>query len=337
MTHAPAADSADANEVARDAASVLGSGEHRYRVEEGWGRLPDGWAFKDVAAVAVDADDNVYVFNRGPHPMVVFDRDGRFLRSWGEGTFTKPHGLHIGPDGAFYCTDDGDHTVRKCDAHGKVLLTIGIPGKPAPYFSGEPFHRCTHTALSPRGDIYISDGYGNARVHKYDPAGRHLMSWGEPGTDPGQFNLVHNIVSDREGWVYVADRENHRVQVFDGDGRYQGQWNNLHRPCGLCRGHEADPLYYIGELGPMLDSNRRFPNLGPRLSIVTNTGALVARVGRPFAGQAPGQFIAPHGLAVDSHGDIYVGEVSFTAWNAVFPDAPKPEHIRTLHKLVRLA
>jgi hypothetical protein len=126
------------------------------------------------------------------------------------------------------------------------------------------------------------------------------------------------------------------VQVFDGEGRYEAQWNNLHRPCGLCRGREREPLYYIGELGPMLDSNRRFPNLGPRLSIVTHEGALIARVGRPFAGLAPGQFIAPHGLAVDSHGDIYVGEVSFTAWNAVFPDKPKPEQMRTLHKLVRL-
>ena len=315
---------------------VLGSREHRYRVEQGWGRLPDGWDFKDVAAVAVDHSDNVYVFNRGPHPMVVFDREGRFLRSWGEGVFVKPHGLHVGPDESIYCTDDGDHTVRKCTLDGKVLLTIGIPGKPSPYFSGEPFHRCTHTALSPRGDIYISDGYGNARVHKYDPAGRLQMSWGQPGTDPGEFNLVHNICCDAEGWVYVADRENHRVQVFDGEGRYEAQWNNLHRPCGLCMGRETQPLFYIGELGPMLDSNRRFPNLGPRLSIVNGEGELVARVMRPGAGLAPGQFIAPHGVAVDSRGDIYVGEVSFTAWNAVFPDLPKPERMRTLQKLVRV-
>lgn len=313
----------------------LGTGEFRYRVEEGWGRLPDDWEFTDVAAVAVDRRDDVYVFNRGEHPMIVFDRRGNFLRSWGEGTFTKPHGLHIGPDGSFYCTDDGDHTVRKCSPDGKVLLTIGIPGKPAPYFSGEPFHRCTHTALSPSGEIYVSDGYGNARVHKYDPAGRHLFSWGAPGTDPGEFNLVHNICCDAEGWVYVADRENHRVQVFDGAGRYEAQWNNLHRPCGLCMGPGADPLYYIGELGPMLESNRRFPNLGPRLSIATNKGRVLARIGPPHAGLAPGHFVAPHGIAVDSHGDLYVGEVSYTAWSAVFPSEPKPARIRTLQKLVR--
>jgi len=325
------------SEETSEASVVLGAGQFTYRVEAAWGRLPDGWEFKDVAAVAVDKGDNVYVFNRGQHPMVVFDRDGNFLRSWGEGAFTKPHGLHVGPDEALYCTDDGDHTVRKCTLDGKVQLVIGIPGKPAPYFSGEPFHRCTHTALSPSGDIYISDGYGNARVHKYDPKGRRLMSWGEPGTDPGQFNLVHNICCDSEGWVYVADRENHRVQVFRGDGSYEAQWNNLHRPCGLCMGNEADPLYYIGELGPMLDSNRRFPNLGPRLSIVTNKGKVLTRLGAPHAGLAAGQFVAPHGLAVDSRGDIYVGEVSYTAWNAVFPEVPKPDRIRTLQKLVKVA
>ena len=199
-------------------------------------------ALKDVAAVAVDSKDRVYVFNRGEHPMMVFDREGNFLASWGEGLFHRAHGLHIDADDTLYCTDDGDHTVRRCTTDGKVLLTIGVPGKPAPFMSGEPFHRCTHTALSPKGDIYVSDGYGNARVHKFSPDGKLLMSWGESGTEPGQFNIAHNIATDADGWVYVADRENHRVQVFDGNGKYETQWNNLHRPCGLycCRRQEAD-------------------------------------------------------------------------------------------------
>ena len=115
----------------------------------------------------------------------------------------------------------------------RCCLTIGIPSKPAPFMSGEPFHRCTHTALSPKGEIYVSDGYGNACVHKYTPDGKLIKTWGESGTDPGQFNIVHNIATDVDGWVYVADRENHRVQVFDGNGKYETQWNNLHRPCAL--------------------------------------------------------------------------------------------------------
>ncbi len=196
-------------------AAILGSGEHRYRVVDNWAKLPDGWQLTDVASVAVDSKDRIYVFNRGAHPMVVFDRYGNFLRSWGEGLFSRAHGLHIDADDNLYCTDDGDHTVRKCTTDGKVLLMIGVPAKPAPFMSGDPFHRCTHTALSPKGEIYVSDGYGNARVHKFTPDGKLIQSWGEPGTDPGQFNIVHNIVADADGWVYVADRD--RVQVFDGD------------------------------------------------------------------------------------------------------------------------
>jgi DNA-binding beta-propeller fold protein YncE len=186
--------------------TILGSDEHRYRVMENWAKLPDGWNLTDVASVAVDSKDRVYVFNRGAHPMVVLDRLGNFITSWGEGLFSRAHGLHIDADDNLYCTDDGDHTVRKCSADGKVLMTIGIPNKPAPFMSGEPFHRCTHTALSPKGEIYVSDGYGNACVHKYTPDGKLLKTWGEPGTDPGQFNIVHNIVTDQDGWVYVADR-----------------------------------------------------------------------------------------------------------------------------------
>jgi hypothetical protein len=316
--------------------TVLGRGEYTYRVIADWAKLPDGWSFRDVAAVAVDHQDQVYAFNRGDHPMMVFDRHGNFLRSWGEGRFPRAHGLHIGPDETLYCTDDGDHTVRRCTLDGKVLLELGIPGRPAPYMSGTPFHRCTHTALSPKGEIYVADGYGNACVHKYTPDGKLLMSWGAPGTRPGQFNIVHNICCDRDGWVYVADRENHRVQVFDGNGRYETQWNNLHRPCGLCTQGDRRPTFYIGELGPSMPVNLQVPNIGPRLSIVTHDGKLLAELGEPHAGETPGQFIAPHGLAVDSHGDIYVGEVSYTAWPQAFPDRPMPKHVRSLRKLVKI-
>src|ERR1700720_657088 len=125
--------------------TILGSGEHRYRVVENWANLPAGWNLTDVASVAVDSKDRIHVFNRGAHPMVVLDREGNFVRSWGEGLFSRAHGLHIDADDHLYCTDDGDHTVRKCTTEGKVLLTIGIPNKPAPFMSGKPFHRCTHT------------------------------------------------------------------------------------------------------------------------------------------------------------------------------------------------
>jgi DNA-binding beta-propeller fold protein YncE len=215
-----------------------------------------------------------------------------------------------------------------------VLMTLGIAGEAAPYMSGEPFHRCTHTALSPQGDIYVSDGYGNARVHKYSADGKLLFSWGEPGTDPGQFNIAHNICCDADGWVYVADRENHRVQVFNGDGKYETQWFNMHRPCGLCMGMGADSNFYVGELGPDMNVNYDMPNVGPRVSIVSNTGQTLARLGDLNRGTGPGQFIAPHGLAVDRHGDIYVGEVAFTNHRNGGREAP--EDMISLRKLVRV-
>ena len=316
--------------------NILGSGEHRYRVVENWAKLPAGWQLTDVASVGVDSKDRIYVFNRGEHPMIVLDREGNFIKSFGEGLFSRAHGLHIDADDHLYCTDDGDHTVRKCTTDGKVLLTIGIPGKPAPFMSGEPFHRCTHTALSPKGEIYVSDGYGNARVHKFAPNGKLLFSWGECGSGPGEFNIPHNIVSDPDGWVYVADRENHRVQIFDGNGKYETQWNNLHRPCGLYMEGGAHGCCYIGELGPHQPVNMKFPNLGPRISILSRGGKLLSRVDEK-SGLPVGQFSAPHGLCVDRHGDVYVGEVSWTAWqNYTNPGQPVPPTLRSLQKLVRV-
>ncbi len=306
----------------------------RYRPVVGWGRLPDTWSFVEATSVAVDGRDNVYVFNRGAHPVIVFDRDGTFLRAWGEGTFRRPHGVTIGPDDSLWLTDDQHHTIRQFTPEGKLLLTIGDPDTPASLQSGQPFNRPTHVALCPRtGDVYVSDGYGNSRVHKYDPRGRHLFSWGEPGTDPGCFNVPHNLATDAEGLVYVADRENHRVQIFDGRGQYLGQLNNLHRPCGLFADRRDGGRLYVGELGSDLAVNATVPNIGQRVSVLSMKGDLVGRVGGRFPGEAPGEFIAPHGCAVDSRGDLYVAEVSWTARGS--KESP-PREIRSLQKLERV-
>jgi hypothetical protein len=141
-----------------------------------------------------------------------------------------------------------------------------------------------------------------------------------------------------DGWVYVADRENHRVQVFDADGKFETQWHNLHRPSGLHMPAGKCPICYIGEIGPYLGFNRGAPNLGPRITIVDNKGQLLARLGNePTAGIKPGQFISPHGIAVDSRGDLYVGEVAVTAWPSLFPGQPIPKPIRSLQKFVKVS
>lgn len=317
---------------------LMGSGEWTYRMESQWARLPDGWELGEVAAVAVDARDDVYVFTRGTeHPLMVFDRDGNFLRSWGEGgIFKRPHGIAYGVDGFIYCTDDGTHSVKKFSTDGTLQLEIGIPGRPATPYSGAPFHRCTHTALSRQGDIFVSDGYGNARVHKFTPDGRHILSWGDFGSDPGKFNLPHNITSDPDGWLYVADRENHRVQVFDDKGRYETQWNNLHRPCALCTQSRRRPVSFIGEIGPGFAINREYPNLGPRVSILDADGKLLSRLGDQGVGVAPGQFLGPHGIAVDSRDDIYVAELGTAGWMQRYADLPVPGRLPNLKKLVRM-
>jgi DNA-binding beta-propeller fold protein YncE len=315
----------------------LGGGEYVFEVNENWAKVPDEIVLGDCAAVGVDKNDNVYAFNRGDHPVAVFDKDGNLLRTWGEGVFTRPHGVHVAPDDTIWLTDDGDHTVRHCTLDGKVLMTLGIPGKPSPYMSGEPFHRCTHTALSPQADIlYISDGYGNARIHKYTLDGKLQMSWGEPGTDPGQFNIPHNICCDPDGWIYVADRENHRVQVFDGNGKFEAKWNDLHRPNGMCMARGHNPLTYIGEGGPSGEINKDWPNIGPRVSIHSAKGKVLARLGLPHAGINPGQFTSPHGIAVDSAGNIFVGELSGRSWER-FATGPVPKKRRVIHRLRKVA
>ena len=292
-------------------AMILGTGHMRYEPVVDWEKLPDGWSFIDVAGVAVDSHDNVYVLNRSEHPVIVFDRDGNFLRSWGEGAFSdRTHGIYVGPDDSVYCVDDGLHTVRKFTPEGKLLLTLGTENDPAPKWAGKPFNRPTHVAVSPiTGNLYVSDGYGNSRVHIFAPDGRPLHSWGEPGIDAGQFIRPHNVAIDKEDLVYVADRENHRIQVFDAKGNYLTMWNNIHRPDGICL--DGEGYLYVGELNGMQGVDDA-PGLGHRVSIYNLKGELQTRFGDPEEGEGPGQFIAPHGVGVDSRGDVYVGDVAYT-------------------------
>ncbi len=322
--------------ASRGQPAMLGSGRFTYEASA-FGDLPDGASLGNLFGVAVDRDDNVYVGHLGDHPVVVFDRRGKFLRSWGEHVFTRPHGFQVGPDGAVYVTDSAQHFVRKSTPDGRELMALGAPGQPAPFMSNKPFNQPTHTALSPQGDIYVSDGYGNACIHKYSREGRHLTTWGRAGRGPGEFSIPHNICCDREGHVYVADRENHRIQVFDGEGVYLTEFGNVHGPCGMALSSDADQLLYVGEVGPETALTVNYPNLGPRVSVLDRRGNVLARLGNEGAGPGLNAFIAPHGVAVDSRGDIYVAEVSFAGWPRHFPDMPTPANLITLRKLRRVA
>ncbi|MEP7199402.1 MAG: peptidyl-alpha-hydroxyglycine alpha-amidating lyase family protein [Chloroflexota bacterium] len=311
---------------------TLGSGNLLFAPVENWEQLPPGWAFIDVAGVAVDSKDNVFVFNRSAHPVIVFDRDGNFLRSFGEQNFSqRTHGIHIGPDDTVYCVDDGLHTVQQFTPDGKLLMTLGKPNTPSPKWKGEPFNRPTHVAISPLSrDIYVSDGYGNCRIHRFTHDGQHILSWGEPGIDAGQFIRPHNLVIDKDGLVYVADRENHRIQVFEPNGKFVTMWNNIHRPDGIALDHEGN--FFIGELNG-IDGVDDCPGLGHRVSVYNLQGQLQTRFGDAEEGEGPTQFIAPHGVAVDSEGSLYVGDVAYTIRGRTMNP---PRHLKCFRKFKRV-
>jgi DNA-binding beta-propeller fold protein YncE len=292
---------------------LYGAGKYTYQLVEGWAKLRHGSSFLDVCGVAVDGQDRVYILNRSEHPVRVFDHNGESLMSWGKEHFRRAHGSCIGPDGSIYCTDDGNHTVTKFSADGKVLMTLGTRDRPSDTGfregpdlweriasikrGGPPFNRPTGVALSKKGEIYVSDGYGNARIHKFSQDGRLLFSWGEPGATPGHFRLPHSIWVDRQDRVWVADRENNRIQIFNEEGEFLAQWTDLIRPTDVFV--DNDETVYVSELCR-------------RVSIFTVDGELLARWGNESHSIADPLFVAPHAIAVDSKRCMYIGEVAMT-------------------------
>jgi sugar lactone lactonase YvrE len=303
------------------------NGGFGYKVVEGWEKLPEGYRHNDVDGVAVDSRDRVYLITRGDARVIVYEPDGTFVMSWGEDIFSpRTHGITIGPDDSVYTVDDGDHTVRKFTPDGKPLMVIGTPGVASETgydmekgltsitHGGPPFNRPTNVAVAPNGDLYVSDGYGNARVHRFTATGDLISSWGEPGTGPGQFNLPHGIFVTNTGTVCVADRENDRIQFFNPEGEFLDQWTHVQRPTDIFI--DKNELVYVSSLWWRI-GQRSFVH-GPirhdlpgHVSVFDLDGNLLLRwISADRC--APGNFLAPHALTVDSKGDLYVGEVSHT-------------------------
>lgn len=292
---------------------------------DGWERLPSTMRHDDVAGVAVDQTDRVYLLTRKEPRVIVYERDGSFLRAFGDKLFTeRTHGITIGPDGTVYCVDDGGQNIRVFTSDGTLRMTIGS-GQPSDTgYDGVnhgsvkrgagPFNRPTNLAVAPNGDLYVTDGYGNSRVHQFTADGTLVQSWGEPGSGPGEFRLPHGICVLADGRVLVGDRENDRIEVFDGHGAYLTSWTDVQRPTHMVVGPEG--LIYVSELwwrpGHLSFTHGVISaDLYGRVSILDTDGVVLARLGGGAPG-TPGNFVAPHGIAVDSRGDLYVAEVTGT-------------------------
>ncbi|TDE01151.1 hypothetical protein [Jiangella asiatica] len=310
-----------------------------YVRDPAWTAVGDGLGFREIADVAVDTDGVVYVYGREDAAVVRLDRTGRELDRWGVGAFIRPHGLTVSPyEDAVFLVDDYSHSVRKYTKGGTHLMTIEAEVTPdfTGYVRGDstsvrragpPF--CYPTALAFDGpdELLVTDGYGNARVHRFTADGLRLASWGEPGSGPGEFSLPHGLLVDADR-ILVADRENDRVQVFDPAGGYLDEWADCRRPANVLR--IAGGVYAVAELGRVNRAEGTERSIEPeapagRISIRDADGRLLSE----FTPQGEGErdtWFAPHGIAVDGAGDLYVAETYVTFFRGHAPRRP------TLHK-----
>ena len=291
---------------------TVGNDKFKYERLEGWAKIPEGFSLGNPesgipsgpAGVAVDSNDRVFVFCRGNHPILIFNRDGNLVSYWGEDHFVGPHGIFIGPDDSIYLTDYQCHTVEKFTPTGKLLMRLGIRNVGMPAFLRTPFCMPTNAALGVSGEIFVTDGYAGFVVHKFSPQGTLLKTWGEWGHNPGQFAWPHGIGVDRYGTVYICDRENDRIQLFTTDGEFITMWTDFRNPHNLHIDQKNDIIYVVESqvlaLSHQTDRSR--------ISILDLKGNTLSMwEGRESEGK--GVLETCHDICVDSHGDIYVAEI----------------------------
>ena len=265
--------------------------------------MPDGSAFTEISGIATDRSDNVYAFDLKAKRLLVFGHEGQLLKRWSH-DYENAHGIHIDAHGSVYIVDREAHVVMKYTPEELLLLTLGNPSQPSDTGyslqigrdtnwqtpvprAGGPFNVPSGIAVAPNGDIYTSDGYANCRIHRFNAKGELLQSWGSPGkTKPGEFHLIHGLCLDGDR-LLVCDRMNNRVQLFDLEGHSLDIWTGFAQPSTV--NVTSDGLVCVAE------------HLGG-VSLLDGSGRRFARWDGP-------RFVHPHGIAVDSHGDIYVGQV----------------------------
>ena len=266
-------------------ALVVGTGSHTYDVVQDFAILPSGMSFGHTNEVAVDSQGTVYVTQRDGPPVLVFDASGSYRGSLGEGVLADPSGICTTADDHIVVADRDTHQVLVLDAAGNVLLHLGEPGVAK---LQAPFNHPSGVAVAPNGDILVADGFGNSCVHRFSADGRLIRSWGSPGAAPGEFSIPNGLWVDGNDRVYVADRDNLRLQVFDGEGGFLAEWLGLSRPMAVW-GDPAGRIYVT--------------DMVPRLSVFTAAGELLSR------GKTPGE--VGQGMCGDAQGNLYfTGSIS---------------------------
>ena len=295
----------------------VGSGDFIYELDRFWGKPPGNVSLSVVAGLGIDEKDNIYILSRGTPPVLVVDKSGDCVDTWGDDIFLRPHALLVDNEHHLWGVDDHGHAVYKLTKDHKLLLTLGTRGVPSDTgcINGKyttiqrpagPFNRPTGVAIANNGNIYVTDGYGNCRIHVFSPAGQLLFSWGEIGNGPGQFQLPHGITIDKNDIVYVCDRQNNRVQLFDLVGNYVDEWTDFERPAAIYLAN--DGYFYVAEC----KRSSAYCDAPSRVTILNRSGQIMARLEQDandwFYDESIGHHTA-HSIVVDSQGNIYVGEV----------------------------
>jgi DNA-binding beta-propeller fold protein YncE len=261
-----------------------------YRLDPSFPQLPKEIKLAEVSGVTINSAGEIFIFHRGERPIIAMDKSGKLLRTFGEGT-KSAHGLRCDSADNIWATDVVNHTVTQFAPDGKVLLTLGEKG-----VEGEDekhFNKPTDIAFAPNGDFFVSDGYGNSRVVKFDKNGKFLLAWGKKGTGEGEFNTPHAVRLDSKGNLFVGDRENDRVQVFDQNGKFIRSFGGF-APFGLFITPDDTLFVADGRAHHVMKMNLE--------------GKISETIGK--LGPEPGHFFLPHGITVDKDGAIYVTEIN---------------------------